>query len=163
MSRKKQRWSQALLPAYYTVEITSWDWNYSFSVNVQRYEDRRFMDYRHLHIRGKLLRPRRINVEAVELIFFPNIEPSGMEQRHDQPPPRGVGSLNIQGKKSEGMNLAGYLSMPTDAIGPVLQMLLGGRFKYVVLDGEHMRYRKALIRHYEIKTEHNEEDYPDDE
>jgi hypothetical protein len=69
----------------------------------------------------------------------------------------------VQGTKSEGMNLAGYLSMPTDAIGPVPQMLLGGRFKYVVLDGEHMRYRKALIRHYEIKIGHNEEDYPDDE
>jgi len=25
-----------------------------------------------------------------------------------------------------------------------------------------MRWRKALIRHYEIKTEHNEEDYRDD-
>ena len=48
-------------------------------------------------------------------------------------------------------------------LNPVMQMLLADHLKYVALDGEPMRYRKALIRHYEIKTQHNEEDYPDDE
>ena len=84
MPRKKRRQSKALTPAYYHVEITEWDWDYSFGVNVQRYEDRRFADYRHLHIRGTVLRPRKIKVETVELIFIPNIGPAETEYRHDR-------------------------------------------------------------------------------
>jgi hypothetical protein len=159
---RKKRPRKELTPAYYNVEITGWDWDYSFSANVPRYEDRRFADYRHLHIHGRLLRPRKLNVETVELIIFPNIEPADMEQRPDEQPPRGVGSLGVEGRKSEGTRLVGYLSMPADAIGPVLQMLLAGRFKYVLLDGEHMRWRKALIRHYEFTAQYNDADYPDD-
>ena len=61
------------------------------------------------------------------------------------------------------MRLLGYLSMPIDVLGQILQMLLAGPFKYVLMDGEHMRYRKALIRHYELTAQHNEADYPEDE
>jgi hypothetical protein len=68
--------------------------------------------------------------------------------------------LSIEGKKSEGRRLMGYLSMPVDAPGPVLQMLLSGRFKYALMDGEHMRWRKALIGHYQLTAQHRE---PDDE
>ena len=59
--------------------------------------------------------------------------------------------------------MRGYLSMPTDALGPVMQMLLADRFKYVELDGKPMRYRKALIRLYDLVTALNVEDYPDGE
>jgi hypothetical protein len=38
----------------------------------------------------------------------------------------------------------------------IMQMLLTDRLKYVALDGEPVRWRKALIRHYEIKTEHHD-------
>ena len=108
------------------------------------------------------MRPRKLNVETVELIVLPDIEPAEMELRHDRPTPRSVGSLSIEGEKSEARKLMGYLSMPVDALGPVLQMLLAGRFKYALMDGEHMRWRKALIRHYRLTAQHNEEDYPDD-
>lgn len=54
--------------------------------------------------------------------------------------------------------------MMANALGPVMRrMLIADRLKYVVLDGERMRWRKAVIRHYEITTECNEEDYPDDD
>lgn len=158
MPTKKRRQRKLLLPAYYNVRISDWDWSYSFSVNVPRYDDeRQLADYRHLLVRGTLLRPRRIAVESVELIFLPNVGPRELERQHDKPPPRAVGSLNIQGK-----TLSGYLSMPTDALGPVMQMLMPGVLKYVLLDGEPMRYRKALIRRYEIAGHYNDEDYPDE-
>ena len=45
--------------------------------------------------------------------------------------------------------------MPKDGLGPVLQMLQARRLKYVALDGDALRYGKALIRHYEMK-QHDE-------
>jgi hypothetical protein len=32
-----------------------------------------------------------------------------------------------------------------------------------LLDGEHVRWREALIRHYRRMAQHSEEDYPDNE
>jgi hypothetical protein len=141
----------------------AWEWDLSFGVNVPKYEDWQYSDYRHLQIHGTLLRPRKLKVETVELTVIPNIGPAEMEPRHDRPPLRAVGSLSVDGKKSEGTRLVGYLSMPTGALGPVLQMLIAGRFKYVLMDGEVMRWRKALIRNYRLTAEHDEADYPDDE
>jgi hypothetical protein len=46
------------------------DWDLSFNVNVPKYEDKRYSDYRRLQIHGVLLRPRKLKVETVELIFF---------------------------------------------------------------------------------------------
>lgn len=145
------------------MQITGWDWDFSFGVNVPKHEDRQYSDYRHMHIHGMLLRPRRLNVETVDVTIFPDIEPAMKELRNDRPRPHAVGSLSIEGKKSEGTRLVGYRSMPADALGPVLQMLLAGRFKYVLMDGEPMRSRKALILHYRLTTLHDEADYPDDE
>ncbi len=120
-----------------------------------------FADYRHLHIRGKVWRPHKIKTDPAELIFIPKLGLAEMERQHDEPAPRGVGTVSIEGKKAAG-KLAGYLSMPSDALGLVLQMLLAGRFKYLLLDGEPMRYRKALIRHYYFTAQYSDEDYPDD-
>jgi hypothetical protein len=158
-SRKSQRASDI---AFYNIEITDWDWEYSFSVNSQKHEDRSFADCRHLHIRGKVWRPRKIRTDAVEIIFIPKSGFAEMERHHNKPAVRGVGTVSVEGTKAEGTKLAGYLSMPTDALGLVLQMLLAGRFKYLLLDGEPMRYRKAFIRHYRFTGQYKDEDYPDD-
>jgi hypothetical protein len=160
MPRKKQRRSKAPQLVFYIVQITGWDWSYSFGVSGAAYRDEKYSDFRHLEIRGTLLLPSKIKVETVELALLCDISRAELE-RKDQPPPPAIGSLNIERSKSEGTRLRGYLSMPIDALGPVMQMLLADRFKYVELDGESMRYRKALIRHYELMTELNVEDYPD--
>lgn len=52
--------------------------------------------------------------------------------------------------------------MPEDALGLVLQMLIAGRFKYVLMSGGVMRWRKCFIRGYRFTAEHDEADYPDD-
>jgi hypothetical protein len=158
MPRKKQRRKPVLLFAYYHVQITGWDWNYSLSVSVPKWEDTQFADYRHLLIRGTLLRPRKIKAETVELTFIPERGLAELKRGHDDAHPRSVGSLNIQDTR-----LVGYLSMPTDALDPVLQMLIADRFKYVLLNGEAMRWRKALVRRYEFTAQHDEADYPDDD
>jgi hypothetical protein len=45
MPRQKQR-RKELTYAYYDVEITGWDWDLSFGVNIPKYEDRQYSDYR---------------------------------------------------------------------------------------------------------------------
>ncbi|SCB55091.1 hypothetical protein GA0061098_103466 [Bradyrhizobium shewense] len=52
--------------------------------------------------------------------------------------------------------------MAIDALDSVMRMLLAGRFKYLVLDGKAMRYRKARIRHYRFETKLDLADYPDE-
>jgi hypothetical protein len=96
--------------------------------------------------------PRDLNV--------PRLLPSGLPLGGRSP--HGVGSVSVEGKKAEGTKLVGYLSMPADALGPVLQMLIAGRFKYVLMDGEPLRYRKAFIGHYRLTAQHDEADYPDE-
>jgi hypothetical protein len=162
MPRKKQRRSSAFQIAYYHVEITDWDWDYSFSANAMKNEDLCYADYRHLQIRGRVLRPRKSKAETAELIFFPKPGLAELERQRDDPRPISVGTMNMEGTKATGMRLTGYISMPADALGPVLQMLIAGRYKYVLLDGEPMRYRKAFIRHYYFTGQYNDEDYPDD-
>ena len=71
MPRKGQRRSQAFTPSHYNIEITGWDWDFSFSVNVPPDDERLYSDYRHLHIHGRALRPRKIKVETAELLFLP--------------------------------------------------------------------------------------------
>ena len=51
MPRKNPR-RKELTPAYYHVEITGWDWDYSFSVNVPKYEDKQYSDYWHCTLTG---------------------------------------------------------------------------------------------------------------
>jgi hypothetical protein len=163
MPRKKQRQSRTPTHAYYHFQIIDWDWSYSFSANVPKYEDARFTDYRHLLVHGRLLRPRKIKVDIAELWFMPTVKPEDFEQKHDQPPPPGVGSLDLEGKKSEQLRLVGYLSMPADALQAVMQMLIADRFKFVLMNGEAMRYRHCFIRRYEFTAQHDEAEYPDDE
>jgi len=157
MSKKKSRTRSVPSMVYYIVQITEWDWSYSFSVNVPNWEDRRFSDYRHLLIRGKLLLPSKIKLKAeiAEMTFMPDVREADFEPR-DRSPPRAVGHIDIH----DGMFTGGF-SMTADALGPVMQMLLAGRLKYAVLYGEPMRYRKALIRSYELKSQLDPGEYPD--
>lgn len=155
MPRTKRHREPGIRCTSYQVRITGWDWDYSFNLNAPPWDDKQFADYRHLTVHGDLLRPRRIKVKATELFFLP--EAVEMERSRDQPPPRCVGTLNIQHQR-----LIGYLTLPLDALGLIMQMLTADRFKYVLLDGEAVRYRKAFIRCYRFAESYNEADYPKD-
>jgi hypothetical protein len=155
MSPKARLRPKDIALAYYHLQITGWDCDYSFSVNVPRWEEKHYADYRHLVVQGTLLLPRKIKVEAAELNFIPEVVE--MDRRYGDEPPRGVGTLNIHDER-----LIGYLAMPLDALGHVLQMLIAERYRYVLLDGESMRYRKAFIRRYEFTARYNADEYPAD-
>jgi hypothetical protein len=140
----------------YILQIEDWDWSYSFGANDPRYEERPYRDYRHLVVRAKVLLPSKLKgkTETAELTFMPHVLKSDLEKREHRP--LSVGYIDLREAK-----LTGGFSMAADAIGPVMQVLLAGRLKYIVLDGETVRYRKARIRHYRFEPRIELEDYPD--
>lgn len=52
------------------------------------------------------------------------------------------------------------LSLPSDALVSILQMLIAGRLKYVVMRGSKFRYRSARLHSYSLGTKLDEDDMP---
>ncbi|MGW1425759.1 hypothetical protein ACWAT4_37155 [Bradyrhizobium manausense] len=158
MPKTKRRASPAEAVSCYIIQIVDWDWSYSFGINDPRYDDRPYSDYRHLVVRAKLLLPSKLKSKAqtAELTFMPDVQHHPPIKEHDQRP-LGVGYIDLR-----DVGIIGGFSMAADALGPVMQMLVAGRFKYIVLDGEPLRYRKARIRHFRFETRIELDEYPDE-
>ncbi|MHC2435304.1 hypothetical protein [Bradyrhizobium sp. USDA 4451] len=141
----------------YIREIKGWDWSYSFGVNDPRYDDRPYSAFRHMQVRAQVLLPTKVKAKAemAELTFMPDVPPSRIEAKAEKHP-LGVGYLDLRAGR-----LTGGFSMTADALGPLMQMLLAGRFRFLVLDGATMRYGKARIRHYRFEERIILEEYPD--
>lgn len=155
MSRRKVRKSRIPDIQYYVVEIESWDWGFSFGIETSKHFPGPFSDYRHLEIRGRILRPKRLKPEEASLTFLPSASYNPDAQVLHNPPQ--VGTLNIYG----GL-LQGLVSMPADALTQILLMLTAKHFKYVVLNGTGMRYRQAQIHHYRLDSKFDNDDLPAD-
>ena len=140
----------------YVLEIKEWDWSFSFGVNVRQDRDGPYFDFRHLHLRGTLIRPTRIKAERAELTFLPDHDLK--EDKRERHEPKCVGSLQLY----RG-HLMGLLSIPADVLSPVLQMMIADRFRFAVLHGERLRYGRALIRSYRLEMTVEEDDMPPDE
>ncbi|RXT40267.1 hypothetical protein [Bradyrhizobium betae] len=127
MAKTKRRGRPELSTSYYILQITDWDWSYHFGVNAARHDDRRYSDYRHLLVRGEVLRPSKLRqkAEAVEVTFLPDVSQADLEQRGGEP------SLSVGYWQVHNKILTGGISMATDALGLVMQMLIAGRFKSV--------------------------------
>jgi hypothetical protein len=117
---------------HYVVAIESWEWGLSFGLGDPKYDFEPFRDYRHLQLRGTLLRPSQLKVPAVELTLLPDARLA----RKDWPEnsPNGVGSLSLNTNRDR--LLQGLLTLPTDALAQVLTVLAAGRFKYALMNGE---------------------------
>lgn len=87
---------------------------------------------------------------------MPDVQLSDLGRKQEQRP-QAVGFIDLRDRR-----VTGGFSMAIDALHSVMLMLFAGRFKYLVLDGEAMRYRKARIRHYRFETKLDVADYPDD-
>jgi hypothetical protein len=58
---------------YYVVELAGWDCDFFFGVNRNNQErEGPYTEYRHLVIRGLLLRPKRIKTADVEISLLPD-------------------------------------------------------------------------------------------
>lgn len=91
--RRKRRRRPRDEPVYYVVEIADWEWNFMFGVSPLKDREGPYSDYRHLQLRGKLLRPAAIKAHEVELSFLPDRRLNEGERERDTP--LSVGSLHL--------------------------------------------------------------------
>lgn len=137
---------------FYVVGIEDWDWSYSFGTNesnIRRHDP--YLEFRHLAISGHIVEPQTVKADSAALTLLPEIGLNEAERLQDEP--RCVGSLSVH-----DWILRGLLSVPVDALAPVMQMLAADRFRYVVMTGSRLHYRKTLIRRYSIDTKYEDDD-----
>lgn len=153
-SRKKRRRKSAEEFVDYIVAIEDWDWSYSLSLDASRHAADPYHEFRHLKIRGRLLHPKGLKTDRAEITLLPSYDmlPEARKERQ----PRCAGSLDVYDD-----HIAGLVSIPMDALPPILQMLIGGRFRFVEMRGPRFRYRQALCNSFRLEMELDPEDLPE--
>jgi hypothetical protein len=58
--KKKRRGRPRNECVQHVIEFHHWDFDYMFGIDTGRFSDGPYMDYRHLNIKGKILRPTSI-------------------------------------------------------------------------------------------------------
>jgi hypothetical protein len=52
------------------------------------------------------------------------------------------------------------MSIPMDALPPILQMMIGERFKPIAMRGDRLKRRRALFRSFRLEMTMDEDDMP---
>lgn len=136
----------------YIVEIESWDFSYWLALNTLRNALDPYHEHRHVEIGGRLLRPTGLKTDRVEVSLFPST--SLEEERRRDLKPIAVGAIEAYPER-----LDANLSIPSDALVPILQMLIADRLKFVVMRGAKFRYRSARLHSYSLGTKLDEDDF----
>jgi hypothetical protein len=127
-----------------------------FGLDETSFREGPYFDCRHLQITGKLLRPTSINAAAACVTGFPDYRLSGSEQRSKHQP-KNVGAISHRGK-----DYSANLHIPGDVLGPILQMMIAGKYRYVVIEAEKSFRGEALVRYFRFAGTISDEDlsYP---
>jgi hypothetical protein len=102
-----------------------------------------------------LLWPTGLKTERVEVSLFPSSNLH--EERRKDLKPIAVGAL-----ESYPDRIDGHIGIPSDVVGPMLQMLICGRLKFVVMRGAKFRNGSARLISYRLATKLEEDDMPAD-
>ena len=152
MPRRKSK-RRLNLNVYYVVEIDNWDWGYNFGLDESRYRDEPYREFRHLRLTGKLLRPRNVKADAVEVTLMPDAKLKEESRKRDEP--RSVGALI----SSRGQ-LQVLLPFPSDALEPVLQTLIANKLRYVTINGSPLHYRQGLVKSFSLDSNYDPAELP---
>jgi len=139
----------------YVVEIDGWDWGYSFSLNTERQPIGPYDEFRHLQVRGRMLRPTGLPTGRAEITLLPSFDLDG-DRRKDLRP-IALGSLGLG---QDG--ISGNIGIPWDALMPLLQMLIGDRLKFILMRGTKFRHRSAKLNSLRLETMLKEDDLSTD-
>jgi hypothetical protein len=88
--------------------------------------------------------------------LFPTISPE--EKRRKELTPLALRSL-----ESCPDRIDANIGIPSDALVPILLMLIAGRFKFVVMRRAKFRYRSAKLHSFRIEMKLTEDDWPAEE
>ncbi|WP_229192835.1 hypothetical protein [Bradyrhizobium brasilense] len=134
--------------------VEDWGWSYSLSLDTDRRSVDPYHEFRHLQVRGRLLHPEGLKTDQVEITLLPSYDmlPEARKDRQ----PRCVGSLDIYDDR-----IAGLVSIPRDALPPILQMLIADRFRFVAMRGPRLRYRQALCNSFRLEMKLDPDSLPE--
>lgn len=152
--RKQRRRRPREEIVYYVFVIENWDWGYSLSLNGERQPIDPFHEFRHLHVRGRLLHPKGLRTNRIELTFLPSKDLDSEPRKALRP--LGVGSLDGYGDP-----ITGLLSLPEDALPPILQMMIGERFRFIVMHGTPFSRRRASLHGFRMEMKLDPDDLPE--
>lgn len=135
----------------YPVAIESWSWDYSFGLAFDKASPDPYAEYRHLTIRGHLIDMPDVKAATVELTFLPG----DLDRRHsaERGALRTVGSLHLWRGR-----LTGLITMPRDALPPILTMLAAGKFHVVDITAARLHYGRAMVNRFRIAMTRDDED-----
>lgn len=153
-TRKKRRRTLREPDVYYVVAIKDWGWGYSLSLNTDRQPIDPYHEFRHLQVQGRLLHPKGLRTDRIALTFLPSKDLDPEERKALRP--LGVGSLDDYGDP-----ITGLLPLPMDALPPILQMMIGERFKFVVLHGTKLSHRRATLHGFRMEMKLDPDDLPE--
>jgi hypothetical protein len=115
----------------------------NISRNLQRLADAKhpvdpYHEFRHLLITGRLRRPTGLKTDKVEVSLLPSVEMNhGLRKDHEP--------LALGFPETHSDRILGLISIPTDVLPPILQMLISERFKVVSMSGTKFHYRRARL------------------
>lgn len=151
--RKKRRQAPRPESVEYIVAIDGWNWSYSLSLNADKHPIDPYNEYRHLRIDGRVLRPTGLKVDRIEVTLLPSVE-MDHDKRKDAEP-LALGSLSAHDDR-----ITGLISIPQDALPPILQMLIAKEFRFLCMFGSQFRYRNARLRSFRLEMNMSEDDMP---
>jgi hypothetical protein len=67
-----------------------------------------------------------------------------------------IGSMNLH-REAQAI-----FSLPADALPSLLTMLIGEKFRHIVLHGTSLRYQQASAHSFRFEMQINEDDWPSD-
>ncbi|MGY3510622.1 hypothetical protein [Bradyrhizobium lupini] len=150
-SAKKRRRKPREKIVDYVVAIEGWDWGYSFSLNSERQPIDPYGEFRHLQVKGRLLRPSGQKTERAEISLLPSSDLE--EERRRDLHPIALGSLHVTQDA-----ILGNIGIPRDALTPILQMLIAGKLNFVLMRGSRFRHRSAKVNSLRLETKLTEDD-----
>ena len=113
-----------------------------------------FPDYRHLKITGPLISPIIDKVEAVTLLLIP--DKVFNRENWDNAKTDTVGSLSLRGGKLEGL-----LSLPDDALAPIISALGAEALRFVTINGRKLQYRNSVVHYFHLDRTYDPVDFPE--
>jgi hypothetical protein len=137
----------------HVIEIEDWRWDYMFGLGIKTpWSNGPYDDFRHLEISGKLLRPTSINAGTVKITGFPNYRLSESDER-SRHTPKSLGAISHRAGE-----YSASIHMPADAFGLVLQMMIAGKYRFVVIETEKSFRGEALVQNFYFTASISDDD-----
>jgi hypothetical protein len=136
MGRRKKR----AVETYESYPVRIIDWNVDYSLRLDKdgsLSGGPFWEHCSLEVKGEFLGPKKLEGREVTITLLGN---RSLDEEIARPDsinyePLGVGGLTARGKEATYIG-----SLPHQSFGLVLKMLKAGKIKYVVLNGNALRY-----------------------